>query len=99
MSRRSGNRRRLVDRVRWRVRTGVPWRDQPREYGPSNTVYGLYRRRQREGVWGLDSPGGPTDAGEASGCCGIGFSETEQRASAVIPALSSGQPTPAPGYL
>ncbi|MCX4637073.1 IS5 family transposase [Streptomyces sp. RPA4-5] len=26
--------RRLVDGVRWRVRTGVPWRDLPFEYGP-----------------------------------------------------------------
>ncbi|MFD5675251.1 IS5 family transposase [Streptomyces sp. NPDC127040] len=51
MNRRSGNRRRLIDGVRWRVRTGVPWRDLPREYGPWQTVYGLFRRWQREGVW------------------------------------------------
>lgn len=49
--RRSGNRRRLINGVRWRVRTGVPWRDLPREYGPWQTVYGLFRRWQREGVW------------------------------------------------
>lgn len=42
----------LVDGVRWRVRTGVPWRDLPREYGPWQTVYGLFRRWQRQGVWG-----------------------------------------------
>jgi transposase len=40
-----------VDGVRWRVRTGVPWRDLPREYGPWQTVYGLFRRWQRQGVW------------------------------------------------
>ncbi|WP_137990809.1 IS5 family transposase [Streptomyces vilmorinianum] len=51
VSRRSGNRRRLINGVRWRVRTGVPWRDLPREYGPWQTVYGLFRRWQREGVW------------------------------------------------
>lgn len=51
VSRRSGNRRRLVNGVRWRVRTGVPWRDLPRDYGPWQTVYGLFRRWQREGVW------------------------------------------------
>ncbi|MFJ8024522.1 IS5 family transposase [Streptomyces sp. NPDC096311] len=45
------NRRRLVDGVRWRVRTGVPWRDLPVEYGHWQTVYGLFRRWQREGVW------------------------------------------------
>ncbi|MFC9759740.1 transposase [Streptomyces sp. NPDC056921] len=49
--RRSGNRRRLVDGVRWRMRTGAPWRDLPSEYGPWQTVYGLCRRRQRQGVW------------------------------------------------
>ncbi|MFJ4672670.1 IS5 family transposase [Kitasatospora purpeofusca] len=50
-SRRSENRRRLVDGVRWRVRTGAPWRDLPPEYGPWQTVYGLFRRWQRQGVW------------------------------------------------
>lgn len=51
VSRRSPGRRRLVDGVRWRVRTGVPWRDLPSEYGPWQTVYGLFRRWQRQGVW------------------------------------------------
>ncbi|MFF3392408.1 IS5 family transposase [Streptomyces sp. NPDC002669] len=43
--------RRLMDGVRWRVRTGVPCRDLPFEYGPWQTVYGLFRRWQRRGVW------------------------------------------------
>lgn len=51
VSRRSPGRRRLVDGVRWRVRTGVPWRDLPWEYAPWQTVYGLFRRWQRQGVW------------------------------------------------
>ncbi|MCX4658733.1 IS5 family transposase [Streptomyces uncialis] len=51
VSRRSPSRRMLVDGVRWRVRTGVPWRDLPCEYGPWQTVYGLFRRWQRQGVW------------------------------------------------
>ncbi|MFI2368353.1 IS5 family transposase [Streptomyces sp. NPDC018833] len=51
VSRRWPGRRRLVDGVRWRVRTGVPWRDLPDEYGPWQTVYGLFRRWQRQGVW------------------------------------------------
>ncbi|MET9470414.1 IS5 family transposase [Streptomyces sp. NPDC006544] len=51
LGRRPRNRRRLIDGVRWRVRTGVPWRDLPCEYGPWQTVYGLFRRWQREGVW------------------------------------------------
>ncbi|MDQ1024182.1 transposase [Streptomyces umbrinus] len=44
------NRRQLIDGVRWRVRTGVPWRDLPVEHGHWQTVYGLFRRWQREGV-------------------------------------------------
>ncbi|MGW9033121.1 IS5 family transposase [Streptomyces sp. NPDC055722] len=32
-------------------RTGAPWRDLPREYGPWQTVYGLFRRWQRDGTW------------------------------------------------
>jgi transposase len=44
-------RRRLIDGIRWRVRTGVPWRDLPTEYGPWQTVYGLFRRWQRGGTW------------------------------------------------
>jgi transposase len=43
--------RQLVDGIRWRVRTGAPWRDVPDCYGHWRTVYGLYRRWQRAGVW------------------------------------------------
>jgi transposase len=43
--------RQLIDGIRWRVRTGAPWRDVPARYGPWQTVYGLFRRWQREGVW------------------------------------------------
>jgi len=45
--------RRLIDGVRHRVRTGAPWRDLPEEYGPWQTVYSLFRRWQREGVWAV----------------------------------------------
>ena len=43
--------RRLVDGIRWRTRTGAPWRDVPPEYGPWQSVYGLFRRWQRDGTW------------------------------------------------
>lgn len=33
------------------MRTGSPWRDVPVCYGPWQTVYGLFRRWQREGTW------------------------------------------------
>jgi transposase len=32
-------------------RTGAPWRDLPARYGPWQTVYGLFRRWQRDGTW------------------------------------------------
>jgi transposase len=43
--------RQLIDGIRWRVRAGSPWRDLPPEYGPWQTVYGLFRRWQRDGTW------------------------------------------------
>ncbi|MGX1506125.1 UNVERIFIED_CONTAM: transposase [Streptomyces graminofaciens] len=44
-------RRQLIDGIRFRVRTGVPWRDVPVEYGQWNRVYDLFRRWQRNGTW------------------------------------------------
>jgi transposase len=43
--------RQLIDGIRWRTRAGVPWRDIPERYGPWQTVYGLFRRWQRNGTW------------------------------------------------
>jgi transposase len=43
--------RQLINGIRWRARTGAPWRDLPVEYGPWQTVYGLFRRWQRDGTW------------------------------------------------
>jgi transposase len=44
-------RRQLIDGIRWRVRTGAPWRDVPECYGSWLAVYGLFRRWQRAGIW------------------------------------------------
>ena len=43
--------RRQVDGIRWRVRVGAPWRDVPGRYGPWQSVYRLFRRLHRQGVW------------------------------------------------
>ena len=43
--------RQLIDGIRWRVGAGAPWRDVPPAYGPWQTVYGLFRRWQRNGTW------------------------------------------------
>lgn len=45
------SRRQLIDGIRFRVRTGAPWRDVPVEYGPWSRVYDLFRRWQRNGTW------------------------------------------------
>ncbi|MFJ3567541.1 IS5 family transposase [Streptomyces diastaticus] len=50
LGRPSLGRRRLIDGIRWRVRT-APWRDLPLQYGSWQTVYGLFRRWQRDGTW------------------------------------------------
>jgi transposase len=44
-------RRQLIDGIRWRTRAGTPWRDVPERYGPWESVYGLFRRWQRDGTW------------------------------------------------
>ena len=43
--------RQLIDGIRWRIRIGAPWRDVPADYAPWPTVYGLFRRWQRDGTW------------------------------------------------
>jgi transposase len=45
------SKRQLINGIRFRVRTGVQWRDLPDRYGPWQTVYGLFRRWQRDGTW------------------------------------------------
>ena len=45
------SRRQLIDAIRWRIRTGAPWRDVPELYAPWSTVYGRFRRWQRDGTW------------------------------------------------
>ncbi|MFF4846061.1 IS5 family transposase [Streptomyces collinus] len=45
------SRRQLIDGIRFRVRTGVPWRDVPVEYGPWGRIYDLFRRWQRDDTW------------------------------------------------
>ncbi len=45
------SKRQLIDGIRWRGRTGAHWRDVPERYGPWQTIYGLFRRWQRDGTW------------------------------------------------
>jgi transposase len=45
------NKRQMIDGIRWRIRVGAPWRDVPAGYGPWQTLYGWFRRWQRDGTW------------------------------------------------
>ncbi|WP_245900419.1 transposase [Prauserella shujinwangii] len=45
------SKRQLIDGIRWRVRTGAPWRDMPVVYASWAAAYALFRRWQRAGVW------------------------------------------------
>jgi transposase len=44
-------RRQLINGIRWRIRTGAPWRDVPERYGSWQSIYGLFRCWQRDGTW------------------------------------------------
>ncbi|MCZ0983533.1 transposase [Streptomyces diastatochromogenes] len=37
--------------IRWRTRTGAPWRDVPERYGPWDRAYDPFHRWQRDGTW------------------------------------------------
>jgi transposase len=43
--------RQLIDGIRFRTRTGCPWRDVPERYGTWQCVYGLFRSWQLAGRW------------------------------------------------
>ena len=43
--------RQLIDGIRFRVRTGCPWRDVPERYGTWQSIYGLFRSWQLAGRW------------------------------------------------
>jgi transposase len=43
--------REIINAIRWRLRTGAPWRDLPERYGAWGTVYSRFRRWQLAGVW------------------------------------------------
>ncbi|MDX2710110.1 transposase [Streptomyces sp. PA03-6a] len=44
-------RRQLIDGIRFRAHTGIPWRDVPSQYGHWTRVYELFNRWQRDGTW------------------------------------------------
>jgi len=43
--------RRVINGIRWRERTGAPWRDIPARYGPWQTCYDRFVSWQKQGIW------------------------------------------------
>lgn len=43
--------RQVINGVRWRLRTGTPWRDLTERYGPWQTVYERFARWEADGTW------------------------------------------------
>jgi transposase len=41
----------FLEALLWRVRTGLPWRDLPREFGRWNSIFQRFRRWARAGVF------------------------------------------------
>lgn len=47
-----GDNRRVVEGIAYRFRTGIPWRDLPREeFGPWQTIWKRRRRYAGDGTW------------------------------------------------
>lgn len=43
--------RQVVEGILYRLRTGVPWRDLPAEFGPWQTVWKRHARFAKDGTW------------------------------------------------
>jgi putative transposase len=41
----------MVEGMVWILRTGAPWRDLPKRFGPWQSVYTRFRRWTRQGIW------------------------------------------------
>jgi transposase len=44
--------RRVVSGIVYVIRTGLQWKDAPKEYGPHKTLYNRFKRWSRLGVFG-----------------------------------------------
>ena len=43
--------RRIINAIFYVLRTGIPWRDLPEQYGPYTTAYNRFNRWSQAGVW------------------------------------------------
>lgn len=44
------DRRQVVDAILWVLRSGAPWRDLPKDFGPWGTIYGLFNGWNADGT-------------------------------------------------
>jgi transposase len=42
--------RTILNGIFWRLRTGAPWRDLPRRYGPWQTIYDRFTKLRKSGL-------------------------------------------------
>ena len=47
--------RRVVNGLFYALRTGIPWRDMPEQYGPWSTIYNRFNRWSKAGIWDMIS--------------------------------------------
>lgn len=45
--------RAFIDAVLYRAKTGIPWRDLPKRYGPWKSVYNRFNNWAKAGIWEL----------------------------------------------
>lgn len=45
------NDRAVMEAILWKLRTGAPWRDVPREFCPWKTAYNRFNRWAAKGLW------------------------------------------------
>ena len=45
------NDREIMEAILWKLRTGAPWRDIPREFCPWKTAYNRFNRWALKGLW------------------------------------------------
>ena len=45
------NDRLVIEGILWILRTGAPWRDMPKEFGPWTTIANRHSRWTKAGIW------------------------------------------------
>ena len=43
--------RRVINCILYALRTGIPWRDMPEQYGTWSTIYNRFNRWSKAGIW------------------------------------------------